>query len=107
VEPEFAADARQDGRIWVVRVAGEVDIATAPRLDATFESIVASEPSRVLLELEDVTFLDSSGIRSLVLAQRHLEEAGAVFVIDGMSDAVMHVLEIAGVLESLAHPEST
>jgi anti-sigma B factor antagonist len=103
MEPEFATEARQDGQIWVVRVRGEVDIATAPKLDTTFDAVVASKPSRVLVELEDVTFLDSSGIRSLMVAQRRLEETGSTMVIDGMSAAVKQVLEITGVLDSLTN----
>ena len=67
-------------------------------------SVIEAAPSRVLVELENVTFLDSSGIRALVLAQRRLDEIGAAFVIDGMSEAVKHVLEIAGVLDSLSDP---
>ena len=104
---EFSADVTSTGAIWVVRVAGEVDIATAPRLAATFDTVIEAVPSRVLVELDDVTFLDSSGIRALVLAQRRLDEVGASFVIDGMSEAVKHVLEIAGVLDSLSRPSET
>lgn len=103
--PEFGAEAQGDGGIWVVRVSGEIDMATVPRLNSTFETIVESGPSRVLVELENVTFLDSSGIRSLLLARKHLEEVGAVLVVDGMSDSIKHVLEIAGVLDQLANPD--
>ena len=104
---EFSTDVTNTGAMWVVRVAGEVDIATAPRLAATLDAVVKADPTRVLVELDDVTFLDSSGIRALVLAQRRLEDVGAAFVIDGMSEAVKHVLEIAGVLESLSQPPET
>jgi anti-sigma B factor antagonist len=107
VTVEFSTDVTNSGAIWVVRVAGEVDIATAPRLASTFDAVVEAAPSQVLVELENVSFLDSSGIRVLVLAQRRLDEVGASFVIDGMSEAVKHVLEIAGVLDSLSRPSET
>jgi anti-anti-sigma factor len=98
---EFSADTRSDaGNIWVVRVKGEVDVSNAPKLEAIIEQVADSAPSRVLVELEDVTFLDSSGIRALVLAQRRLEEVGAPLVIDGMSAAVERVLEVAGLIDS-------
>lgn len=103
---KFGAETRQgEGGIWVVRISGEVDMATAPRLNTTFEAIIESGASRVLVELENVSFLDSSGIRSLLLARKHLEEIGATLVIDGMSDSIRHVLEIAGVLDQLANPD--
>lgn len=106
MEPEFTTQrVESPGGICVVRVGGEVDIATAPQLQAVFDEVLEASPDSVLVELDDVTFLDSSGIRALVIAKRRLSEVGASFVIDGMSEAVKHVLEIAGMLEDLANTD--
>ena len=107
MEQEFATHRLESpGGICVVRVSGEIDIATAPRLEAVIDEVVDLRPSSVLVELDDVSFLDSSGIRTLVVAKRRLAEIDASFVIDGMSETVKHVLEIAGMLDALATPDS-
>ncbi|HSO97163.1 MAG TPA: STAS domain-containing protein [Acidimicrobiia bacterium] len=101
-EPAFsAASQRRDGRVWVVRVTGELDLATSPRFQATLDEVLASDPATVLLGLEGVTFLDSTGIRAIVAARKQLKARGATLVLDGLSGAVQQVLEVSGLLDDL------
>jgi anti-sigma B factor antagonist len=87
--PAFSAASQQrEGSVWVVRVTGELDLATAPRLRDTLDEVLASDPSTVLLGLEDVTFPDSMGIRVIVAVRNELKARGAALVIDGLSGAV-------------------
>ena len=88
-----------EGSVWVVRVAGEIDLVTAPKLEGVLAEVIESEPSRVLLEFRDVSFLDSSGIRVLVQARRSLEATGTPLVMDGISAAAKTVLEISGLAD--------
>jgi anti-anti-sigma factor len=64
----------------VVIPTGELDLATAPALDAAlgraFESIGSG---RVVLDLRELEFIDSSGLRTLLTARRSAEQAGASF----------------------------
>ena len=100
--PEFSTASHQDdASVWTVRVTGELDLATAPRLEAMLEEVLRSEPSTVLLGLEKVAFLDSTGIRVIVTARKQLEARGAHLVIDGLSAAVQQVLEVSGLLDDL------
>ena len=64
--------ATRDGAT-VVAVSGEVDLQTAPRLAEALESCPGG---RVVVDLSDVDFLDSSGLGALVTGNRHLTEAG-------------------------------
>lgn len=103
--PAFSTDTeRREGEVWVVRVRGELDLATAPKLQATFDEVLASGPVNVLLDLEHLDFLDSTGITVLVRTQRKLEGQGAHLTIDGLSAAATKVLEVAGVLDALRSP---
>ncbi len=95
------ASQQRDGSVWVVRVTGELDLATVPRLQATLDEVLASAPATVLLGLEDVTFLDSTGIRAIVAARKQLAVRGATLVLDGVSGAVQQVLEVSGLLDDL------
>ena len=53
-----------------LRVRGELDIATAPRLAAAVESQLSQQPQSLVVDLTDTTFLDSSGARTLVAIAR-------------------------------------
>ncbi len=91
----------------VVAVTGEVDMATAPELA---EAIAAVNDSvrRVVVDLAEVTFLDSSGLNALVHAQRGLAKQQIGFRVVSPADRVVRrVLEITqleaplGVVDSL------
>jgi anti-sigma B factor antagonist len=100
-------DAAQDERgICIIKARGDIDIATAPKLEAAINAAIESTPKSVLLDLSNVEFLDSSGIRVLVEAQRRLDENGVGFAIDGMSPALTRVFEVSGVIDLLRHPDT-
>jgi anti-sigma B factor antagonist len=99
----FTAEARRrDAATWIVTVSGELDLASAPELEAVFEGTDASASDRVLVDLAGVSFLDSSGIRALVRAKRRFDGIGAPLLLDAVSDAARQVLEISGVLDALS-----
>jgi len=102
VATELRTDVSRAQEVWTISVTGELDMDTAPRLAAVLTEVTASRPSRVILEFEDVSFLDSSGIRELVTAKRDLAEQGATLVIGGMSGAVEKVLDVSGLLTELS-----
>jgi len=80
----------------VVRVIGALDLATS---DAVEEALHAAFDERVgaRLDLSQVTFLDSSGMRGVLRAYRHARERGAVFEVVPGPPAVQRVLRITGV----------
>ena len=87
---------RMDGRGVVITVAGEVDIATSPALrDACLEA-VNDGAGDVGLDLDGVTFLDSSGISVLVQARQRLAASGRRLELRAVSRPVRRVLEVAG-----------
>jgi anti-anti-sigma factor len=101
--PPFTAEThRPDPSTWAVTVSGELDLATAPQLEAVFEALEPARSDRVVIDLEAVTFIDSSGIRALVRAKRRFDGLDASLVLDGVSPAARQVLEISGVLDLLS-----
>ena len=104
--PFLARSEQRDGRVWVVRVSGELDVATAPQLQSVLDEVVESDPSAVMLDLESLDFLNSTGITVLARTRRHLEENGARLVLDGVSPAAERVLEVAGILKSLRNKQA-
>lgn len=89
---EITVDESADAQ--VVRVRGELDLATAPQLADVLSGTVGQGTLPVLLDLSDVTFIDSSALRTLVLAGRELGESGRTLQIGPRSERVMKVLEM-------------
>lgn len=55
-----------------VRVAGEIDVATAPALSETLTALVTSNPVVVALDLAAVTFLSCAGLRAIAVVSDKL-----------------------------------
>ncbi len=78
-----------------LRISGEVDLANAEDLAAAFDGLEA-EDRDVELHLEGLTFIDSTGIRHLILLARRLRP-GRSLVIHAPTAAVRRTFEIAGI----------
>ena len=52
--------------VMILELAGEIDMAVAPDLDARFTEVATRRISTVIVDASKVTFMDSSGIRALV-----------------------------------------
>lgn len=54
--------------ITIIRLDGEIDVTMAPRLKKLFQETIESGKNRILVDLEKVEFIDSSGLGILVVA---------------------------------------
>jgi anti-sigma B factor antagonist len=92
----FQVHIERDERI-VAR--GEIDMATVMDLTGAMAAMAGTGAPRVVLDLGEVTFIDSTGIGALVNQQHALALRGACLVIGSMSATVRTTLRLAG-LES-------
>jgi anti-sigma B factor antagonist len=60
----------------VVVVTGEIDMATAPMVERALTEAIEASDGAVVLDLCDVSFFDSSGLRAAIVAHRELAERG-------------------------------
>ncbi len=88
-----------------VRVSGEVDAATSPRLQQTLEAC-AAKSTDLELDLTGVTFIDSLGIRVLVRAHELTAGAGGSLRIPNVSTVVRRALTYAGLVDHLGISEN-
>ena len=77
-----------------VDVQGEVDIATTPQFDEAVQLALEEGASVLVMRLEGVTFMGSSGLAGLLRAQRLMREAGGRLVIADPSPAVTDLLDM-------------
>lgn len=95
-QPEaFRWTVDRDGGLVRVALTGELDVATADQLDEALQG-VEKEASILVLDLGELSFIDSSGLRVLVRSNRRLEAAGSRLVVGAASDAVERALAISG-----------
>lgn len=73
---QFEVNVAPVGDWTVVAVAGEVDVATAPRLRKEVLAVLGDGHDRVVLDLEAVDFLDSTGLGVLIGVLRRINAVG-------------------------------
>ena len=85
-----------------VRVRGEVDLSVVGKLDNEMRRAEATKASKIELDLDQLDFLDASGVRLLLdLAQRSRRNGRRLRIRPGNSPQVRRVLELTGVVEHL------
>jgi anti-sigma B factor antagonist len=93
--PQFDVAVEVAGTTAIVRLAGELDLATAPELAEVLQGL---EPSckRIILDLTGLEFIDSTGLRLAVTEHSRASADGFEFVIAGAAGAVLKVLRLTG-----------
>ncbi len=92
--------AEQVAQVWVLSVMGEVDIFTAPVLDAPLHDKLASGAD-VVVDLSGVEFLDSSGLGVLVKGLKTARHSGGSLRLVITSRRVARPFEVTGLSASL------
>lgn len=83
-------DATSDNTIWL---AGELDAATVPRLRAALARPLAQRPARLVLDLSDLDFCDSSGLCLLVQTRNALPDSSEL-ILHGATPQLQRLLHI-------------
>jgi len=86
----------------VVHLRGEVDLYNAGELRRCLEDLASSGQERVVLDLEQVDFIDSSGLGAMVRGMRRIRQAGGELVLRHPKDRTAKILEISGLRTLLA-----
>lgn len=92
----FEVGVEEDGTTTVIRVAGELDLATSPALREACDTAIERKSETVRLDLSGVSFLDSTGISVLVQTHKQLDAQGGALVLYGLRDQIRRVLDVAG-----------
>ncbi|GGN32605.1 anti-sigma factor antagonist [Streptomyces kronopolitis] len=80
----------------VVVLAGEVDLCLVPELREVIDALTAEDRAWLVLDLEQVTFMDSSGLGVLVYGIRGAEALGGGLRLAGPGVQVRRLLELTG-----------
>lgn len=75
-ETDFEIDATYEADAFVIRIKGELDMVGSPTLAFALAEAERSKAERILLDLEELTFIDGRGLSAIVGASRHSARNG-------------------------------
>jgi anti-sigma B factor antagonist len=106
VEPEdFNIQEHAEGDRHTLVLAGELDLASAPALEAATVRLCANDASEIVLDLRGLSFIDSTGLRTILSCMSLCEEhLCSLWLIQGQR-AIQRLFELAGLLERLPFRE--
>lgn len=84
------------GTILVVRAAGRLDSVTAEAFDARMLEVAAGPDTSVVLDLAQVSYVASAGLRSLLVLMKQVKAHGGALVLAAVHPRVQDILDIAG-----------
>ena len=101
--PSFELAVDMDERRATYTPRGELDLATAPELEQKVLAAVRDGGREVVVDLRELTFMDSTGVRAIVAAHHAAEASGTTLrvVRPRPGSAVLRVIEISGIGEAL------
>jgi anti-anti-sigma factor len=87
--------------VHTVSIAGELDLASADRLERELQRVEATDALTIILDLSGLTFIDSTGLRVILRAHaRSRADSNRLALLRGPT-AVQRLFELCGVLELL------
>jgi anti-anti-sigma factor len=98
----LSIDIAPDRERVTVRAAGEIDLATAPEVEGPLLELLDNGFRHVVLDLQRVTFMDSSGVRVLITAHQRAQDLDAGLSILVGTSRVRQTLELSGAIDYLA-----
>ncbi len=81
----------------VLRLHGELDMATSPVLTQAFTDAIDGRGKAMVVDLASLRFMDSTGIAVLLAAGRLADESGCAFVVRSPRRPVLKALRLTGV----------
>src|SRR5215468_9959252 len=85
--------------VRVVRVAGEVDISHEEELRGELRAAAAAGPKGIVVDLTECEFIDSSGIRALLLSRQaqHSGDESERLAVAASSEQILRILAVMGI----------
>jgi anti-sigma B factor antagonist len=93
---------RQTDEVCLVRALGEIDLQTVANLDSALAQVQGDGRTHLLLDLWDVTFIDSVGLGVLLSAKRRAQKGVGGFAVVAEPHGPVHmVFDLAGLTDTL------
>lgn len=87
------------GPVTILKIDGRLDSNTSKELEDKVMGLIAGGASRLLMDFGGVDYINSSGLRVLLMAFQHLKKSGGVLHLCDIKDYMREVFEISGYTE--------
>ena len=101
VDDQLRIDVADEGERVVVRLVGELDLASTPGLEGVLERPELTAAPMLVIDLQGLEFLDSTGLRVLLSTHERSKERGQAFAVTRGSPQVQRLFSITRVDEHL------
>jgi anti-anti-sigma factor len=98
---QLRIDVRKDGGRAILTLAGELDMASSELLEQALARVDRAGAAMLVLDLQQLKFIDSTGLRVILTALERCRERGQEFAITPGSEQVQRLLSVTGVAEHL------
>jgi len=89
----------QEAGIATVALHGEIDVLTVDRVRVALAGALAAHPDELVVELSDLSFIDSTGLGALIAGFQRARDAGVSFRLAHPTPGVRQILVLSGLLE--------
>ena len=79
----------------VLVLTGEIDLHVSSDIAASLARLIEQRPSRLIVNLREVSYIDSSGLAALITAAKDVEDYGGRLMLTGVSQVVRSIIETA------------
>jgi anti-sigma B factor antagonist len=100
-EGNLSIDVRRQGERVVLRLDGELDLASVPQLERAVENATLDNPAETVLDLRGLEFIDSTGLRAILAQDKRAQERGGTFALVRGSQQVQRLMNMTRVDEHL------
>jgi anti-anti-sigma factor len=91
---------------YKITLAGRMDILGVGQIETLFAGMCASPRMSIIVDLSQVDFLSSIGIRAIITNAKSVSLRSGNFVLFGMQPPVQHVLQVSGLDKALSISET-
>jgi len=92
--------ARHQDKTTIFDLSGDIDFASSPRVrDSVLREIRESRTPRVVVNLSQVRYMDSSGVASLIEGLKASRDLGSRFILVGLSTSTRDVLQLSRLIK--------
>ena len=100
-------DLVADGDDVQVALVGEIDAASALALQSRLSDVIEATTGEVVVNMSDISFIDSIGLRALLAIRRSLSEQGRSLVLRELSKPIRRLLDLTGLSPALGVDDDT
>jgi anti-sigma B factor antagonist len=101
VEGNLLIDVNSEGERAVLRLDGELDLASVPTLEHAVENAMLDHAAELVLDLRGLEFIDSTGLRAILLQDKRSTERGQTFALVRGPEQVQRLMTMTRVDEHL------